>query len=98
MTDPEAKVVYVDEAELVLRMFTYLTYRDPDAIPTQKPARVTLAVIEGVIEAERDVEGQAALIIATDLTKMALAWIAAKTNEAHAGLMRKVSDGSETRQ
>lgn len=95
MNDPDVKVVLVDEAELVLLMFEYLTARD-DADRPEGSAREVLDKIETLIDAARHVPDKTALMISTDLTKLALRWICEKSNAAHPGTMRNLSE--ETRQ
>lgn len=75
----EPSVVLIDEAELVLDMFEYLTGRDPAQRP-KGPAKQTLDNVEEVIDQTRDVNEKMALIIATDLTHMALGFVMGKAN------------------
>jgi hypothetical protein len=79
----EAKhTVLIDEAGLVLRFFGYLTSRK--GIPKEPPRKV-LGMIEERIEAER-VAGEihhdeAALMMATEMTRMAMHWLTDTMNE-----------------
>lgn len=78
MTEADARhTVLIDEAELVLRMFAFLTQRD--GVP-REPARQVLALIEEKIAAEHDEFDKAALMMATDLTKIAMRWLSETMN------------------
>jgi len=78
-TDDARKTVLIDEAELSLRFFAYLTHRD-GPLPKQ-PARVVLALVEKVIEERNDKIQSAALTTAYNLTAIAVEWLMDTVNE-----------------
>lgn len=93
MKTKDAVGVLIDEAELVLLMFATLTGRE--GVP-KGPAREALDRIEAMIDEAKNGHDQLALVLATDMTKLAMEWFMGKINaqsvaEGKGELARKIS-------